>query len=110
MSDWVKQTEEANRRQHALLKERLKRNGLFLLLFMAVTALLLKGMLLHAFWHPFGPVILIPTLYFFSATVSNAGMIVHGFLLEREFAKPQFSQNMEGYVAPKPRSGRRRPK
>ena len=107
MSDWAKETEEANRKQDGLLKFRLKRNGASLLICLAFTSLLLKGMPLHALWHPFGPIALIPTLYFFSAVTANGGMFVIARLLEREFRKRPYSLDAP-YVAAKPRSGRRR--
>ena len=108
MTDWAKDAAELSRRQDALLRARLKKNATFLVLFLALTSLLLKGMPLHSLWHPLGPIALIPTLYFFAATISNTGMLVHGVLLERELSKTRPMPANVNYVLPKPRSGRRR--
>ncbi len=109
MSDWANEAEKNLRKQDELLKVRLKRNGPFLLIMLALTALLLKSMPLHVFWNPFGPIAVLATLYFFVTVIVDSGTLVHGILLKRHFAKQRPSEAVE-YVPPKPRSGRRSPR
>ena len=90
----VKEAEEASKIRDVLLRTCRRRSGVFLCL--------LNGHVVaserHAasfFWGPFDPIILIPTLHFFVASILDAWLPIHRLLLEWELAKEPPSESAD---------------